>query len=169
MKHFYSKIMVLAMMVAALEVTACGGDEEEDFDGPSKVAFTMIIDGDRHEYDSDYLSWMELMGTWESYTRTAFLKIDVTPLLVEFRLYYPLNTNPSSYFKVGYSSFEKDATEICIYGSSKYQCTYVKGSAKVIKNDGKNLTVKFSNYKFTWKDDSREIIFDGTLNFVLDY
>ena len=35
----------------------------------------------------------------------------------------------------------------------------------VISNDGRNMKVRFNNYKFTWNT-SREIIFDGTLNIV---
>ena len=171
MKKMYSTIMMLAMIIAALSLTACSSsdDDEEGGGGSTNAVFSITIDGSTTDYNSDYLDWMSLMGTWESYSSATFLKIDVPSLNDEFRFYYPSNTNPSSYFKVGYSSFEDDATEICLYGASKYKCTYVKGSAKVIKNDGKNLTVRFSKYTFTWNDGGREIMFDGTLNFVLDY
>ena len=172
MKKVYSTIMMLAMMVVALSFTACGSssdDDEIDGGGGSNAMFTITVDGNPHEYNSEYLEWMSLMGTWESYNSATFLKIDVPSLHDEFRFYYPSNTNPSSFFKVGYDSFENDATEICIYGSSKYKCAYASGSAKVTKNDGKNLTVRFSKYTFTWNNGGREIMFDGTLNFVLDY
>ena len=168
MKKVYSTIMMLAMMVATLCLTACGSssdDDEVDGGGGSNAAFTITVDGNPHEYNSEYLEWMSLMGTWEG----KYLKIDIPSLHDEFRFYYPSNTNPSSYFNVGYDSFENDATEICLYGPSKYKCAYVNGSAKVTKNDGKNLTVRFSKYTFTWNNGSREIKFDGTLNFVLDY
>ena len=170
MKKFYSTVLMLAMVVAALSLTACSSsDDDEEGGGSSNAAFSITVDGNLHEYDSDYLNWMSLMGTWESYSSATFLKIDVPSLHDEFRFYYPSNTNPSSFFKVGYDSFENDATEICIYGSSKYKCAYASGSAKVTKNDGKNLTVRFSKYTFTWNNGGREIMFDGTLNFVLDY
>lgn len=172
MRKFYSAIVMIDIIVTAWSFTACGSssdDEEIGGGGGSNAAFTITIDGNLHEYNSEYLEWMSLMGTWESYSNATFLKIDVPSLSDEFRFYYPSNTNPSSYFKVGYDSFEDDATEICLYGPSKYKCTYVKGSAKVAKNDGKNLTVRFSQYTFTWNNGSREIMFDGFLNFVLDY
>lgn len=172
MKKFYSTIQVLAMMFAALCITACGSssdDDEVDGGGGSNAVFTITIDGNPDGYSSDYLEWMDLMATWESYSSATFLKIDIPSLHDEFRFYYPSNTNPSSYFNVGYDSFENDAKEICLYGPSKYKCTYVKGSAKVTKNDGINMTVRFSKYTFTWNNGSREIMFDGTLNFVLDY
>lgn len=169
MKKLYSTMLMLAMMVAALGLTACSSSDDEEGSGSSNAAFSITVDGNLHEYNSEYLEWMSLMGTWESYNSATFLKIDVPSLHDEFRFYYPSNTNPSSFFKVGYDSFENDATEICIYGSSKYKCAYASGSAKVTKNDGKNLTVRFSKYTFTWNNGGREIMFDGTLNFVLDY
>lgn len=171
MKKYYLTIMMIAMMVAALSLTACSSSDDDEINGGggSNAVFTITVDGNPHEYNSEYLEWMSLMGTWENYNSATFLKIDVPSLNDEFRFYYPSSTNPSSYFKVGYDSFEDDATEICIYGTSKYKCTYVKGSAKVTKNDGKNLTVRFSKYTFTWNNGGREIMFDGTLNFVLDY
>ena len=171
MKRIYSTTLLLAMTLAALSLTACGGDDKDDIDGggSSNAAFTITIDGNKHEYNGDYLSYMDLMGTWESYSGVNFLKINIPSMSNEFRMYFASNTNPSSYFKVGYSSFVDDATEICLYSSSKNKCSHVGGSARVIKNDGRNLTVQFSNYSFTWKSDSREISFDGTLNFALSY
>ena len=171
MKKVYSTIIMLAMMVEALSFTACGGDDKEDIDGGgcSNAAFTITIDGNKHEYNGDYLSYMDLMGTWESFSGVNFLKIGIPSMGDEFRMYFTPNTNPSSYFKVGYSSFVDDATEICLYSSSKNKCSHVGGSARVIKNDGRNLTVQFSNFAFTWKSGNREIAFDGTLNFALSY
>lgn len=170
MKKIYSTVMMLAMMVAALSFTACGGDDDEvDNGGGSNTALTITVDGQEHNYSSGYLEYMDLLGTWETSSVGNFLSIGVPSLVSEFRIYYPKDTNPSSYFKVGYDTFEDDATEICLSGGSRHNCSYVKGSAKVTKNDGKNLTVKFSKYTFTWNSGGREIIFDGTLNFVLYY
>ena len=171
MKRIYSTLMLLAMIVAALSFTACGGDDKDDIDGggSSNAAFTITIDGNKREYSGDYLSYMDLMGTWESFSGVNFLKIGIPSMGDEFRMYFTPNTNPSSYFKVGYSSFVDDATEICLYSSSKNKCSHVGGSARVIKNDGRNLTVQFSNFAFTWKSGNREIAFDGTLNFTLFY
>lgn len=170
MEKYRLTIAMLAMMVAALSFTACGGDDDEVDNGSgSNTVFTITVDGKEHNYNSGYLEYMDLLGTWESLSNSNFLSIGVPSLLSEFRIYYPMNTNPSSYFKVGYDSFENDATEICLSGGSRYNCSYVKGSAKVTKNDGKNLTVKFSKYTFTWNGGGREIIFDGTLNILLYY
>lgn len=170
MKKLYSTIMMLAMMVAALGVASCGGDDDEiDNGGGSNTVYTITVDGKAHNYNSEYLDYMDLLGTWESLSNSNFLSLGVPSLASEFRIYYPMNTNPSSYFNVGYDTFENDATEICLSGGSRHDCSYVKGSAKVTKNDGKNLTVKFSKYTFTWNGGGREIIFDGTLNILLYY
>lgn len=70
MKKIYSTIAMLAMMVAALGLTACGNssdDDEVDGGGGSNAVFTITVDGNTHEYNSEYLEWMSLMGTWESY------------------------------------------------------------------------------------------------------
>lgn len=170
MKKLYSTVMMLAMMVAALSFTACGGDDDEvDNGGGSNTALTITVDGQEHNYSSGYLESMDLLGTWESSSVGDFISIGVPSLVSEFRIYYPKNTNPSSFFKVGYDTFEDDATEICLSGGSRHNCSYVSGSATVIKNDGKNMIVKFSNYTFTWNKGGREIMFDGTLNIVFYY
>ena len=144
-----------------------GGNNGEG--SSSNNTFTITVDGNKHEYSGEYLDYMKLMGTWESYSGVNYLKINIPSMSNEFRMYFTPNTNPSSYFKVGYSSFVDDATEICLYSSSKNKCTHVGGSAKVINNDGRNLTVQFSNFAFTWKSGNREIAYDGTLNFALSY
>ncbi len=50
MKKLYSSIMLLAMMVTALGLTACGDDEEEDeIEGNSPSGNkTLIIDGESY-------------------------------------------------------------------------------------------------------------------------
>ena len=63
MKQLYSTIMMLAMMVAALSLTACGGDDDSD-DGVnnSSTTFTIAIDGNKKEMSQE--TW-DLLGTWE--------------------------------------------------------------------------------------------------------
>ena len=160
MKKLYSTIMMLTMMIAALSLTACGGDDDEEEGGgnSSSTIFSITIDGNKHEYDQAYLDNWDLLGTWEG---TALL---IGTNIGDFRFKFPSGTTFSS-FSTGYSSFEDDAEKITIGVASSRPCTYVSGSATVISNDGKNMKVRFNNYKFTWNT-SREIIFDGTLNIV---
>ena len=158
MKKLYSTIMMLAMLVTALGVTACGGDDEDVDGGSSGTIFSITIDGNKHEYDQAYLDHWDLLGSWEG---TALL---IGTNIGDFRFKFPSGTTFSS-FSTGYSSFEDDAEKITIGVASSRPCNYVSGSATVISNDGKNMKVRFNNYKFTWNT-SREIIFDGTLNIV---
>ena len=172
MKKVKSTILMLTMMVAALGFTSCGSSDDEDDVGnggtSSSTSFSITIDGDKHEYDRDYLSLNNLMGTWESYSNTNYLKITIPPMANELHINFSYPTNAATFFTVGYSDFENDATRIALYGTPSKTCTYVSGSARVIKNDGKNLTIIFNNFSLTWNT-SRTIAFDGTLNFVLDY
>ena len=50
MKKLYSTILMLATMVAALSLTACGGDDEDDdfggVDDPSIYEFAITYDGE---------------------------------------------------------------------------------------------------------------------------
>ena len=161
MKRFYSTVIMLAMIVAAWSLTAGGGDDE------GGDSFSITIDGNRTEYNSLYQQKVSRIGNWGG-DGSNRLSIYVPGLFGYFVINCPSNTDTSSFFKVGYNSFEKDATDIHIGSPRNYRCTYVKGSAIVIKNDGKNLTVRFSQYTFTWHNGGREIMFDGTLNFVSD-
>ena len=156
MKKLYSAIMLLAIMVAALSLTACGGDDEDDGNSSSSSStFTITIDGNMKEMSQEV--W-DLLGRWEG---TALL---IGTSIGDFRFKFPSGTTFSS-FTTGYNSFEDDAEKITI-GISSIRCSYASGSATVISNDGKNMKVRFSNYTFTWNT-SREIIFDGILNIVL--
>lgn len=157
MKRITSKMILLAMMVVAFGLTACGSDDEDDGGGSSGTLFSITIDGNKKEYDQAYLDNWNLLGTWEG---TALL---IGTNIGDFRFKFPSGTTFSG-FTTGYNSFEDDADKITI-GVSSRPCTYVSGSATVLSNDGKNMKVRFNNYKFTWNA-SREIIFDGTLNIV---
>ena len=159
MKKLYSTIMMLAIMVAALGLSACGGDDEDDGNSSSSSStFTITIDGNKHEYLTDYLdNW----GIWENCV--ILIETNIGPM----RFQYPSSTTFSS-FTSGYSSFAEDAEKITIGISSPQKCTHSAGSAKVVSNDGKKMKVQFSNYTFTWKT-SREIILDGTLNIVFRF
>lgn len=163
MKKIYSTIMLLAMMVAALSLSACGGEDKDDNGGggdggSSSATFTITIDGNKHEYLSDYLdNW----GSWEN--SVILIETNIGPL----RFQYPSSTTFSS-FTSGYSSFAEDVEQVTIGITSPQKCTHSAGLAKVVSNDGKKMKVQFSNYTFTWNQ-SREIILDGTLNIVFRF
>lgn len=133
-------------------------DETSDVNGNSSNIFSITIDGKKKEYSQTYLNYMDLLGTWNK--PNLIIGTDIG----DFRFRFPSGITFSS-FTTGYCSFEDDAEKITI-GVSSIPCTHVYGSATVLSNDGKNMKVRFNNYKFTWNT-SRDILFDGTLNFVM--
>ena len=53
MRKLYSTIMMLAMMVAALSITACGGDDEEDASDNSIVGVWEVVSVDFKSSDGE--------------------------------------------------------------------------------------------------------------------
>ena len=79
MKKLYSTIMMLAMMVAALGLTACGGDEDEENGGssPSSLVGTWQYVSDT--FPKDY----EFIGSVESEALYLHLNQDGTYIRIE--------------------------------------------------------------------------------------
>ena len=123
-------------------------------DGGSSGMFTVTVDGDLRQR-----SQVMLNPQWISSKHT--LRFDYSEIS-SIRFVYPESIS-IAYFSVGYSNFHYDAEKI-VLGSPSQKLTYDSGSAVVTKNDGSNLTVKFSHYKFTWGT-SRSVMFDGELTF----
>ena len=80
MKKLYSSIMLLAMMVAALNLTACGGDDEDinlkqdydilqvngvDHSGEILLPCGKLSDAKKGEYDYDYMYGIKIEGNKE--------------------------------------------------------------------------------------------------------
>ena len=166
MKKLYSTIMLLAMMVAALSLTACGGDDGEDDGGNDSggsysSTFTIIYDdgGEQvftHDSDIAILSLCAEFGNLERHDspRGSYFYMMIGTkgdfYIIFPRQKYSEDLAPS-FFSVGYSDFGADATDIervSASGSGWYG-DYISGSAKVIKNDGKYITIDFNNYKYS--------------------
>ncbi len=54
MKKLYSTVMMLAMMVAALSFTACGGDDDEVDNGGGEASIVGVWECTYFDFDSDY-------------------------------------------------------------------------------------------------------------------
>ncbi len=161
MKKIYTTITLLVVMLTALCFVSCGNGDDED-GIIYETVFSVTVDGTKHEYDKPYMDFMDLTWVWENNS----ISIETGTTVGAFRFRFPSGITFSS-FTPGYSSFENDAERITI-GITSIDCTYVSGSATVMSNDGKNMKLKFNNYKFKWNK-SREIIFDGMLNIVFRY
>ena len=166
MKKLYSTIIMLAMMVAALGLTACGGDDGDEIGGDgggvsASSTFTIIYDdgGEQvftHASDSAIQSLCAEFGNLERHDspRGSYFYMMIGAkgdfYIIFPRQKYGEDLAPS-YFSVGYSDFGADATDIerVSASASGWYGDYISGSAKVIKNDGKYITIDFNNYKYS--------------------
>lgn len=122
MKKLYSTFMLFAMMVAALSLTACGGDDE---------------DGGGTSGNGSKLELKNLKGTW-----TTVAVNSVPPSKKEgdyidftFLVYWDEDYMYESGSHVGELTLENSA--ICIYGTPIME---------VLSYDGTNLTVKVPKF-----------------------
>jgi len=175
MKKQYSTIMVLAMMVAALSITACSSSSDDDEDnggGGSTSSFTITYDGEKNEVEN--VEWLNPHYGNGGYNKGNYFCLEDYPLNGgQIHIIFPYSKYgknvPPSYFQVGYSDFGEDATDIeyITTSMSGWHGDYTSGSAKVTKNDGKYITVQFSNYSFEVERSGRthSFVLNGTLTF----
>ncbi len=178
MKKLYSTMMMLAMMVAALSFNACGGDDGNDVDngggGSGSSSFSITRDGKLYEIEN--VSWLNPLYTngGQKQRGNHFSLEDYPAATGQIHIIFPYSQYgenlPPSYFYVGYSDFDDFATDIKFIASTTagWNGEYTSGSAKVTKNDGKNITIQFSNYSFEVKRSghTRSYVLNGTLTFM---
>lgn len=184
MKKLYSTIMMLAMMVAAFSLTACGGDDEDDDigggSGTSSSTFTIVLtyqngNEEIYTYENEY-EIESLAAEFENlklFERTSGSYFSIMFPRGSLYIVFPSSKYgkdlDASYFTQGFSDFGADATEIVRIDpySAGWYGEYLSGSAKVVKNDGRYITITFNNYEVYIKRTSQEINFklNGTLSF----
>lgn len=187
MKKLYSTIMLLAMMVAALSLTACGGDDEDGDNGggggsgsSSSSTFTILYtypngNEETYTYENEYeikalgaeLENLKLFErTSGSYFSIMFPRGNLYIVFPSSKYGKDLD---SSYFTLGFSDFGEDATVIVLidpYAAGWYG-EYLSGSAKVVKNDGKYVTITFNDNEvvISRSEKQRNIKLNGTISF----
>lgn len=173
MKKFLSAILFLAAMTGIM-TTACGGDDEEEFDiGGNGKTFLFAFDDDKEVVEGnkyidleEYFSPVYYVG-WPD--ETNHFSIDRPGGSGQFHIEF--SKKEASYFKVGYSDFAKDASRIVyITGSWQgWEGEYVSGKAKVTSNNGEYITIQFSKFKCRVEryDIEHTILLDGTLKFYV--
>ena len=159
--------MMLAMMVAALSLTACGGSGDDDEIGgdgggsSTSSTFTIVYDdgGEQiftHDSDIAIQSLGAEFGNLKrgDSPRGSYFGMGIGTkgdfFIIFPRQKYGEDLAPS-YFSVGYRDFGTDATDmerVSASGSGWYG-EHISGSAKVTKNDGKYITIDFNNYKYS--------------------
>lgn len=184
MKKLYSGIMLLAMMVAAFSLTACGGDDEDDDigggGGVSSSTFTIVLtypNGNEETYTYENEYEIESLGAelenLKLFERTSGSYFSIMFLRGSLYIVFPSSKYgkdlDASYFIQGFSDFGEDATQIVRidpYAAGWYG-HYLSGSAKVVKNDGKYVTITFNDYEvvISRSEKQRNIKLNGTLSF----
>ena len=176
MRKIYSTMMMLAMMVAALSFTACGGDDDEvDTGGAgsgSSSIFTITRDGVVNEVENT--EWISPQFTNKALKRGAGFSLYDYPLMrgtiyiIFPQEQYGEYLRPSD-FPVGYSDFDSYATDIVFVSPEQagWDGECISGSARVLKNSGNSITVQFDNYMFyvERRGHSRQYTLNGTLEF----
>ena len=165
MKKLYSTIMMLARMVAALSLTACGGDDEDEISGDgggssASSTFTIIyVEGGEQVFTHDNdIAIQSLGAVFGNLKRGDSPRGSYFSMMIGMHGYFHIifprqkygEDLAPSYFSVGYSDFGADATDMeRVIGGSGWYGEHISGSAKVTKNDGKYITINFNNYKYS--------------------
>ena len=158
MKKLYSTMMMLAMMVAALSFTACGGDEDDGISNTTSASTLKIVSSKGQIYDladergdnkgklsHDGDIWCFVVGGGLHYFR----------IILE-------ETKSISDFHVGLDLGELDMHLAQGYYSHTNKFYYSSGSISVIANDGKGFTLKFDDY-VAKRNDGWTMTVNGTL------
>lgn len=165
MKKIYSTLTMLAMMVAALCFTACGGDDDgDDIDiGGKSYTLTVTTSGGDVFNNFPKIDGMDWLGhlTNESDKTNIWCMLSVSARYLN--IYLEQNDLQVGDFYVGYDLGTPDLN----FGITRaYDNTYryESGSISVIKNDGSHFILKFDDYfARNVKSASRTIIVNGTL------
>ena len=171
MKQIYSTLMMLAMMVAALSFTACGGDDDEDEDESknSRDYLTLIKSNGEKYYSLTGIDWMneEDYAVYGYLTKRGhifcFMCKENTSNTSYLHIMLPKDMSISD-FPTGYDLGECPLRFGIIY-TIENEYDYDSGSLRVVKNDGKSFTLEFKNYKAV-KDKERSITVNGRLYVV---
>lgn len=180
MRKVYSTIMMLALMVAALSLTACGSssDDEEDNGGGSDIGYIQVkIDGKTYKESIQYWAYAQIdpFGSdaqgnklTHTYDMTAHFE-DTEGFLFMFGLSHFRNnsallaSNPGSY------PFAKNIDDDAVYNNLAFSCLYeldgdeynvVSGTHQVksIKSIGSDIYVEGSfTAVFSLRGDTRNI------------
>ena len=175
MKKLFSTILVLATMVAALSLTACGGDDKDDdfggVDAPSSYEFAITYDGETREYEAGYQEVYSEGAFWDSHKHYFYLGLHKPygNVIIKFPSSVEASDFKSGNKFVGYE-FQWTSYAGGIYA---FDGDYIDGSATVKSNDGKTIVVRFSNFSFYLSSSDSEVkrthtmTIDGTIGFLI--
>ena len=170
MKQIYSTIMMLALMVAALSFTACGGDDDDD-DLGLKVDYDVLqINGVSYACYG-YRSFITYTSTWDLSNHSGEILLpcgnlsDAKKGEYDYDYMYSIYLEGNQDLKKG-SKLENFSPEFEDVGEWD-RLSYSSGSATITdKKDDKYITVKFDSFKFG--NGSKSYTLNGTVQLDLD-
>lgn len=173
MKKFYSVIMMLAMMIAALSFTACSSDDDElnlkqDYD-------ILQVNGVNYACYG-YRCFATYSSSWNLSTNRGTILLPCGKLSdaqkgeFDYDYMFSIELEGSKRLKKGskledYSPIFESSED---YYSLDTPLEYVSGSATVTdKKDDKYLTIRFDSFKFD-NGDGNSYVLNGTVQLDLD-
>ena len=171
MKKLYSMIMMLAMMVAALSLTACGGDDDEGGGYDFKQDYDVLqINGVKYACYG-YRCAITYTSTWNSSKHSGEIMLpcgdlaDAEKGVYEYNYMYTIGLKGSQDLKTG--SKLEDFNPIFEKIGDWNGLSYVSGSASVIdKMNDRYITIKFDS--FTCGSGSKSYTLNGTVQLMLN-
>ena len=170
MKQIHSTLMMLAIMIAALSFTACGGDDEED-DFGLKVDYDVLqINGVSYACYG-YRSFITYSSTWDLSNHSGEILLpcgnlsDAKKGEYDYDYMYSIYLEGNQDLKKGskLENFSPEFEEAGIWDTFNY----ASGSATITdKKDDKYITVKFDSFKFS--NGSKSYTLNGTVQLDLD-
>ena len=156
---------------STIEKYLSGNYDEDEISGDgnsSGYAFTITYDGELHKYEASYFHTFPDAAIWHNNRHEFFLGIaqPFGQIFWEF----PFSVD-ASYFSVGYNNFDCSILwESFNGGVYDYDGKYTSGSATVIANNGKYISVRFSKYVLSLnsRNKSHTMEINGTINFIIE-
>lgn len=166
MNKLHSAIMMLALMLASLGLTACGDDDDNHGGRSGSITSLTIVKSNGEKYISlGGLEWASEYNVNGSLTDNASIYCLMTyekGASVSY-LYINLANGEKSVsdFPSGYD-LGNPTVNFGKYKSSDNKYKYASGAVKVVGNNGKGFTLKFDNYKAE-RSSSSNIVINGTM------
>lgn len=178
MKKLYSTIMLLAMMVAALGLTACGGDDEDRDGGaggsinPSSSSTIKMVSSKGGEYYIENIEGHSIGSNMGNLSDRGHIWCFLRASKKD-----EIHGMTSGYFRIKLGSVKTiadfsvglDLGEVDMNFATKgdynhyNEFNYASGSIEVIANDGKSFTLRFDNYVAERSSSGWTMTVNGTL------
>lgn len=172
MKKIHSTMMMLAIMVAALSLTACGGDDENEVWGmdmkynqiPGYEATITFDDSNPQKITSPYMA----MHIFSKYNKQFSILVNIgQTLLIDVSEMPHLNADLTEYIT------EFNILQLALGEIGGWE--YVAGSAKVIMNDEEYITISFNNYQILYtfynvfgEEKEHKLTIHGNIKFLIE-